>query len=69
MTTYTDKEIWPYRRYTVRKDGIEKVEIFTFGNTGKTIHGTAAKGHFKPFGYRKGSVFSRSFKGLKEKLK
>jgi hypothetical protein len=69
MTTYTDKEIWPYRRYTVRKDGIEKVEIFTMGDTGTTIHGTASMGHFKPFGYRKDGVFSRTFKGLKEKLK
>lgn len=69
MTTYTDKEIWPYRRYTVRKDGIEKVEIFTTGDTGTTIHGTAAQGHFKPFGYRKDGVFSRTFKGLKAKLK
>lgn len=69
MTTYTDKGVWPYRRYTIRKDGTEKVEIFTFGNTGKTIYGTPARGHFKLFGYRKGEVFSRTFKGLKEKLK
>ena len=63
-----DKTCWPYRRYTTRRDGVEKVEVFTFGNTGKTIHGESAAGHFKPLGFRKGKVFSRTFKGLKAKL-
>lgn len=66
--TYTDRTVYPYRRYTMRRDGVERVEIFTFGNTGRTIHGEAAAGHFKPHGYRKDGKFSRTFKGLKAKL-
>ena len=63
-----DKEHWPYRRYTLRPDGAEKVDILTFGATGVTIFGTPARGHFKHHGYRKDGKFSRTLRGLKQKL-
>lgn len=50
--SYMDRTVYPYRRYTMRRDGVERVEIFTFGNTG----------------YRKDGKFSRTFKGLQAKL-
>lgn len=70
MNTQTiDYTVWPYRRYTLRKDGVEKIEHWTLGRTGKTLSGENARGHFKLLGYRKGSVFSRTLRGLKLKLK
>jgi hypothetical protein len=65
---YIDKESWPYRRYTLRPDGAERIDIFTFGATGVTIFGTPARGHFKHYGYRKDGKFSRTLRGLKQKL-
>lgn len=65
---YIDKSDWPWRRYTPRPDGIERIDIRSLGVTGRTIYGTPANGHWKLHGYRKDGLFSRSFRGLKAKL-
>jgi hypothetical protein len=56
------------RRVTKRKDGIEKIEKLSFGDTGRNIHGEAARGHWVVKGYKKDGVFKRTLKDLKESL-
>jgi len=40
-----------FRRVLQRKDGIQKIEVFTTG-TGRKFDGTPAKGHWKTRGYK-----------------
>lgn len=62
-------EVSLLRRVTKRKDGIEKIERLSFGDTGRNIHGEAARGHWIVKGYKKDGKFSLTLRGLKAKLK
>jgi hypothetical protein len=61
-------EVSLLRRVTKRKDGIEKIEKLSFGDTGRNIHGEAARGHWIVKGYKKDGVFKRTLKELKDAL-
>jgi len=57
-----------FKRIWERPDGILKIEVFTYGKSGKTIYGSNANGHWKTRGYKKGDIFASKLKDLKEKL-
>lgn len=50
-----------------RKDGILRIDVFTFGS-GKKYNGTPAAGHWKTRGYKKDTIFANKLSDLKEKI-
>lgn len=61
-------EVSSLRRVTMRRDGIEKIEKISFGNTGRNIYGESARGHWVVKGYKKNGLFKRSLLELKAAL-
>ena len=61
----------PYtKRLLLRKDGIVKVERWSFGATGRKYNGQPATGHWKTAGYRSacGKHFAPTLSELTEKM-
>ena len=57
------------RRVTKRKDGIEKIELLSFGSTGRNFYGEPARGHWVVKGYKKDCVFRTKLKDLRAELR
>ena len=59
----------PLLRIWRREDGFEKLEIKSFGSTGRNLYGQPARGHWKHWKWRKDGLGRRTLAELKTALK